>query len=153
MPMEVRMGPELHSHPPPPPPWIWLRGAPEQEPGGEAAPDDAPDTQEEEERVLRCRACGTPIASERDVFGVGGASPVQTFVNPAGFVWEILTLRAAPGAIVHGRPTSDFTWFAGTTWRFAACSGCGGHLGWFYEGAREPTSFYGLVRDRLHLGP
>ncbi len=127
----------------------WFRSAPERGADGGPVSDPAPNTREEEGRVLCCGACALPIASERDVICVGSASPVQTFANPAGFVWEILTLRQAPGALVHGRPTSDFTWFAGTTWRLAACSSCGRHLGWHYEGEREPRAFYGFIRDRL----
>ena len=115
----------------------------------EIATDEATETETREERVLRCARCGQGIASERDVFGVGGADAVQVFANPGGWVWEIVTLRDAPGALVHGRPTTEFTWFPGYAWRFAACGRCGQHLGWRYDGPQEPPSFFGLIRDRL----
>ncbi|MCA9649584.1 MAG: hypothetical protein H6712_25815 [Myxococcales bacterium] len=96
-------------------------------------------------RRLRCRECAAVISSERARIEVAGAH-AHTFVNPAGFVFEIGCFRSAPGCVGAGPSEAFFSWFPGYAWRVQLCRGCGAQLGWSY-GARP--DFFGLVLDRL----
>lgn len=122
---------------------------------------NAPGTRQAEEspeadRSFRCRSCGARVARGRDVFGPGGASPVQVFPNPSGQMRRILTVRFASGMTFLGEPTTDFTWFKGYSWTIALCAACGAHLGWRYDRvALEeawPERFFGLLVDALVEG-
>ncbi len=71
----------------------------------------------------------------------------HTFFNPAGIVFEIGCFSKAPGCGIVGEASSEFSWFAGTKWTTAICSGCLCHLGWLFEGRGEP--FFGLILTSL----
>ncbi len=107
------------------------------------APDrstDSRDAATEEEEALRCRRCGVDFASPSDVFP--GSRSLH--VNPGGWLHEIVTVVAARNLAVLGQPTVQDTWFPGYAWDIASCAGCGAHIGWRFEGARSPPSFWGL---------
>ena len=70
----------------------------------------------------------------------------HTFRNPVGISFHILCFSDAPGAIESGEKTAFASWFEGYEWTFAFCSGCRGHLGWWYVGQ---TRFAGLIATRL----
>jgi len=114
--------------------------------------DDLPVDKEKDERsskpreAIFCRACGNAVTSRDEKIAVGG-SHAHTFFNPAGIVFELGCFRRAPGCRNAGRPTSEFTWFAGYVWRFARCSNCRAHLGWFFEG--RDSTFFGLILANL----
>ncbi len=110
----------------------------------------APDDEEAPERSLRCAGCGAQIAAKSALFGMRGASVEQVFPNPLGQMRVILTLRAARVVCVSA-PTTEFTWFAGYSWRIACCGACGLHLGWRFEAVStdQPALFYGLLKDAL----
>ena len=98
-----------------------------------------------------CAACGAAITRGDERIEIAGGHWHQ-FVNPHGFVFRIGAFERADGCRLHGSPTTDWTWFDGFAWRFAACRGCGEHLGWGYEAAdgdRSPAHFFGLILDRL----
>ena len=107
--------------------------------------------QENEEKsrsdeALFCRSCLNQITRRDQVIRING-SHAHTFFNPEGIVFELGCFREAPGCLSMGEATSDFTWFAGSVWRFALCRNCGIHLGWFYE--MKESAFYGLIFSRL----
>lgn len=104
---------------------------------------------EPDEEVWLCRRCRAEISAPSAVCSVGGAPAVQAFANPAGFVYEVVTVAHAVGAQPVGAPETHFTWFDGYAWQVAACAACGLHLGWLWTGAGPPTRFFGLIRDRL----
>jgi hypothetical protein len=110
-------------------------------------PEKAPD----EERIFVCRRCDTEISSRRQLFAMRAASYVQVFPNPYGHMKVIYTFRDAKAVLLTGTPTTEFTWFAGYTWRIAYCAACRNHLGWLFESidASEPPVFYGLLKDEL----
>ncbi len=56
-------------------------------------------------------------------------------------------LDAARGAENVGKPTAEFSWFAGYTWMYSVCRECATHLGWRFEG--DGPSFHGLILARL----
>ena len=97
------------------------------------------------ERVLRCRPCAEAITRPRDAIEVDGKH-THVFINPAGIPFDIACFAQAPGALVHGEPETDWSWFAGYAWRYANCGACGAHLGWHYVGE---SPFFGLIRARL----
>ncbi len=99
-----------------------------------------------EERRLLCRLCGAPITSADHRISIAGHH-VHRRVNPVGFEFEFGCFDGAPGAVAAGRPTAEFSWFAGWSWAFSLCRSCGVHLGWFFDG-RDPR-FHGLVLNRL----
>lgn len=77
--------------------------------------------------------------------GEGGAGGV--FVNPHGWVHEVLVLWGAPGAVPVGPASTAHSWFPGYAWTMGHCGGCGGHVGWAYDAVgegRTPAHFWGL---------
>lgn len=132
-----------------------LRGdrPPAPPPGPAVDPDEAATTQADE-GWLCCRACGHRLARVADRFAVPGHPAIASFVNPGGFVHEVLTLRDAPGCIRAGERVRADSWFPGYTWRFALCGGCTGFVGWFYEalGATAPARFWGLRAPAVREG-
>ena len=115
------------------------------------SPAHDPEKEPEEERIFVCARCGTEISSRRHLFAIRAASYVQVFPNPYGHMKVIYTFRDAKAVKLAGTPTSEFTWFAGYTWRIAYCAACTSHLGWLFEtiGTDEPPAFYGLLKDAL----
>lgn len=99
------------------------------------------------ERPLRCKLCEQIITSPSASLEVDGARQ-HTFFNPAGLMFEIGCFSAAPGCVVAGEPSDQFSWFPGYAWRYAHCAGCGAHLGWCFESG-SGGRFFGLVLNRL----
>ncbi len=99
-------------------------------------------------RRLRCRVCRAVVTTEGHRIEVEGGH-VHRRVNPAGFEFEFGCFDAAPGAVVLGEPTAEFSWFAGYTWEYAICRTCKAHLGWFFDGASP--RFYALILNRLEV--
>lgn len=116
-------------------------------PGGLGTSSDVEDvlTLSSGERLL-CRACGEPITTDEQRVAIEGRN-VHRRTNPAGFEFDFGCFGRAPGAVAAGEATAEHTWFAGFTWRYSLCRGCGSHLGWLFESSG--TSFHGLVLDRL----
>jgi hypothetical protein len=98
-------------------------------------------------RALCCAACGHGVTDEGHRVSVHGQSEYR-FMNPGGFVFDLVCFGRAPGCRERGSPTAEFTWFPGYTWRYAVCGGCDLHLGWLFEGGSW-SQFYGLIANRL----
>ena len=121
-------------------------------PLGEGAPKgEKDDSLESGRRCLQCATCDAEIAEEGDVFSMSEHDAVSAFVNPAGFVHEIVTLRAAVGLRLVGHGTAEHTWFAGYAWTIANCASCRAHLGWQFDAleGQSPAGFWGLLRTAL----
>ena len=95
-----------------------------------------------------CLACHHKITSDKETFNYNNQSELS-FINPAGYNFNIITFFDAEGCKEVGEPTLEFTWFKDHYWSFAICSRCGNHLGWKYMGK---DSFYGLIRTLLVKG-
>ena len=104
----------------------------------------APTTEEDDK--IHCRACSHPITRGRWAIQRDGAFE-HRFRNLEGWSFQVGCYAKAPGALAHGEPTSDNSWFSGYLWRFALCAKCDTHLGWWYLG---PNTFAGLIVTRLH---
>lgn len=79
----------------------------------------------------------------------GGAT--QTFLNPHGYLHEVVTVRSAEHVTVSGPATTDFTWYPGYAWAIAWCGNCAAHVGWAFSAVedREPSRFWGLRREAI----
>ena len=111
-----------------------------------------PAGEEQQERAVKpaeaicCLACGAAVTGKDQKIQVSG-SHSHTFFNPAGIVFELGCFHQAPGCLVVGAPSTEFTWFPGHIWRIALCRNCRIHLGWMF--AMEGNTFYGLILSKL----
>jgi hypothetical protein len=87
----------------------------------------------EEERRFLCRVCENTITDSSQLFCMRAATVQQVFPNPYGQMRVIMTAKHAQSVAVIGEATSDFTWFAGYSWRVVYCAECRSHLGWLFE--------------------
>lgn len=103
-------------------------------------------TGEGTDEAIFCRACGQVVTGREQGIEVSGGH-CHTFFNPVGIVFELGCFRRAPGCLVVGPPSSEFTWFADHLWQIALCRRCRTHLGWLF--ARGDQEFFGLILPRL----
>lgn len=96
--------------------------------------------------MLVCAQCEHTIARADDAISVGG-SHLHTFMNPAGFVFEVLCYRDAFGTLPVGKASGEWSWFPGYLWKIEVCGGCTAHVGWSF--ANEGDKFWGLVKGRI----
>lgn len=116
--------------------------------GEKRAPSESAEEQETEgERYIRCRRCRQEIAKPSDRVTKDGAHR-HTFANPHGIVYEIGCFREVRQCGFAGRSSSEFTWFAGYSWRILFCGVCLSHLGWVFESPGR-SSFYGLIVSQI----
>ena len=121
-----------------------MKLVPSTTPTGEQRPSE--ETDAEEERWLRCAACGARVTKEAWRIEVNGVHE-HGFMNPAGMRF-IVGCFAKAECVSEGSRSSVWTWFPGYAWQIEACRSCGTHLGWSFH-APAATSFYGLIADRL----
>ena len=93
-----------------------------------------------------CRRCRCRITDDEHRIEVDGAH-THAFFNPAGILFEVACFRLAPGCVLHGEASGQFTWFAGYLWRVALCGHCSSHLGWRFTG--QDPSFFCLILSSL----
>ena len=98
-------------------------------------------------KALRCANCKTVITYQGHAENRRGQH-VHRFFNPGGYEFTIGCFRRAWCKVI-GLPTLEWSWFDGYTWQYALCPQCQEHLGWFYHGSTDDSSFYGLILDRL----
>ena len=96
--------------------------------------------------ALYCKACGNAITAKDQAITVS-SSFRHTFFNPAGIVFELGCYKQAPGCMIAGVPSSEFSWFSGYLWSFALCLSCEAHLGWCFESGT--SVFWGLILNKL----
>ena len=101
---------------------------------------------EKDEKKIRCKICGHRMTSDEKKIDVNGRHQ-HVFSNPIGMIYEIGCFSEANGCVNYGTSSLEHTWFAGYSWRYALCSNCHTHLGWFYQSADD--SFYGLILENL----
>jgi len=103
---------------------------------------------DESEKIL-CKACQHKITSYENKIEVNG-SHQHVFSNPVGFAFEMGCFSEATGCVNQGPPSLEHTWFTGYAWRFALCSNCLTHLGWFFQSGND--SFYALILKKMVNG-
>jgi hypothetical protein len=109
--------------------------------------ESARDPVGEPDESICCAACDHEVTraeyrTERD----GGFE--HSFPNPAGIVFHIGCFAEANGCGAIGEASSEFSWFAGYTWRVALCKHCRTHLGWLFESSDD--TFWGQILPRLY---
>jgi hypothetical protein len=104
------------------------------------------DTAVQDERVVRCAACGGRVTKDASRITMGG-SHEHAFMNPSAMRFVVQCFADAPGCAPEGERSTVWTWFPGYAWQSELCRSCGVHLGWSFHGAGG--AFYGLVKDRL----
>lgn len=109
--------------------------------------DETEEKATETKKLILCRQCLQVITSASERIEIQG-SHKHTFANPHGIVYEIGCFRSVAGCGYAGPPTTDFSWFAGFSWRITVCSMCLTHLGWLFI-SPSIESFSGLILDRL----
>lgn len=116
-------------------------------PGEQATPHALEDASvlEEDEKIIRCAACGARVTHERERLTMNG-SHEHEFMNPSGIRFLVQCFANASGCASEGERSSVWSWFPSFAWQVEICRGCSTHLGWSFHGAR---TFYGLVKDRL----
>ncbi len=102
----------------------------------------------EKEEPIICAYCSAAITSSSQAIAVNDRHE-HAFFNPAGIAFEIRCFRQAPGCLVEGEPTTEFSWFDGCSWQLAACSNCLGQLGWFFQTLGKKKSFFGLISNKI----
>jgi hypothetical protein len=122
-----------------------LTPGPQTRPEGAADADSA--TRSEEEKWVRCAACGARLAPERARLEVNGAHE-HAFMNPSGLRFVVACFAVAPGCVPEGERSTVWTWFPGWAWQIALCKACGVHVGWSFHAA-EASPFHALTRDRI----
>lgn len=105
--------------------------------------------------TLCCRHCSQAISKMAHVVSVTQEGPGGTFVNPHGYVHDMLCVQHVSSAVMHGSPETANSWFAGYAWTCITCAVCDQHLGWRFTkavGDVQPAAFYGLCRASVQHG-
>jgi len=70
------------------------------------------------------------LAHNKDVLEVSNEGTGGLFVNPSGYVHDIVAIRhiAPEKLMLLGRPSQEHSWFPGYAWTIANCGACGQHL-------------------------
>ncbi|XP_057525036.1 uncharacterized protein LOC130804574 isoform X2 [Amaranthus tricolor] len=101
---------------------------------------------------VRCKNCQTEIARRSDMLVMSNEGPLGAYVNPSGFVHEIMTLYKANGLALIGRPRKEFSWFPGYAWTIVNCVTCERHMGWLFTATNKklkPKSFWGVRSSQV----
>ncbi|KAM7536542.1 hypothetical protein Aperf_G00000083744 [Anoplocephala perfoliata] len=101
-----------------------------------------------------CSQCRSKISSQNYVICLSTEGSAQAYVNPHGFIFDMLTLSTVyPGSIgLYGSPSTESSWFPGYAWTIVECAVCGITLGWRFTATTDdlrPRLFWGLKRDAL----
>lgn len=64
-------------------------------------------------KMLTCTQCTKVIGDTADIFSMSVEGPQGTFVNPGGYVHEMLTLSKASNLTYYVRPSTEHSWFPG----------------------------------------
>ncbi|NDV28505.1 cereblon family protein [Desulfovibrio sp. JC010] len=98
------------------------------------------------EKKITCRECGAEITDNSFATKINDKHE-HSFFNPHGYVFQIKCFSTAPGCTIAGKPSNEFSWFAGYTWQVAVCRSCMVHLGWRFQS--DSSSFYGLIKNNI----
>jgi len=105
--------------------------------------------------TLYCVTCGRGVGQMSSLLSIHSNKAVdrfnntlfsysfltQVFKNPAGKLFELMTLRKASVKQWPPRVTDDSTWFEGYSWSVATCPVCNAHLGWTFRREIDVSEF------------
>ena len=101
----------------------------------------------EENKNLYCKFCKNYITALSAAIAINGEH-THTFSNPAGYTYIINCFQSAPGCLIVGDRTDEYTWFSDHQWQLTVCHSCKEQLGWLFSNDQQ---FYALIADRLRL--
>ncbi|KAI0496480.1 hypothetical protein KFK09_022797 [Dendrobium nobile] len=96
---------------------------------------------------IRCKSCRTLIANRSDMVVMSSDGPLNAYVNPHGYVHEIITVYNATGLALIGSPNKEHSWFPGYAWTITNCAHCEKNMGWLFTATKKkllPKSFWGI---------
>jgi cereblon len=102
--------------------------------------------------LIRCKKCQTVIARRSDMLVMSSEGPLGAYVNPQGYVHEIMTLYSANGLALIGLPETEYSWFPGYAWTIADCVTCETQMGWLFTATNKklkPRSFWGIRSSQV----
>lgn len=98
---------------------------------------------------LRCCECDVELAHAKDVINMSEEGIAALFVNPHGYVHDMVTLRKVSAVTDEGAPTAEHSWFHGYAWQLSYCERCLQHVGWCFSAVQDdlrPYQFWGIRR-------
>lgn len=101
---------------------------------------------------IRCKNCQTVIAKRSDMLMMSSEGPLGAYVNPGGFVHEIMTLYKANGLALTGVPIKEYSWFPGYAWTISNCATCETQMGWLFTATNKklkPSLFWGIRSSQV----
>ncbi|CAN8315118.1 unnamed protein product [Cochlearia groenlandica] len=101
---------------------------------------------------VRCKHCQTVIARRSDMLVMSSDGPLGAYVNPYGYVHEIMTFYKAKDIALRGRPVKKDSWFPGYAWTIANCATCETQLGWLFTATNKklkPSSFWAVRSSQV----
>ncbi|CAA7032824.1 unnamed protein product [Microthlaspi erraticum] len=101
---------------------------------------------------VRCKHCQTVIARRSDMLVMSSDGPLGAYVNPYGYVHEIMTFYKANDIALTGRPVKKDSWFPGYAWTIANCATCETQLGWLFTATNKklkPSSFWAVRSSQV----
>ncbi|PSR91772.1 Protein cereblon like [Actinidia chinensis var. chinensis] len=96
---------------------------------------------------VRCKNCQTVIGKRSEMLVMSTEGPLGAYVNPNGYVHEIMTLYRANGLALIGVPDKEYSWFPGYAWTITECATCENQMGWLFTSTNrklKPRSFWGI---------
>ncbi|KAJ7958836.1 ATP-dependent protease LA (Lon) domain protein [Quillaja saponaria] len=102
--------------------------------------------------LVRCKNCKTVIARRSDMLVMSSEGPLGAYVNPGGYVHEIMTLYRANGLALLGPAVTEYSWFPGYAWTITNCATCETQMGWLFTATNnklKPKSFWGIRSSQV----
>ncbi|XP_077209860.1 ATP-dependent protease La (LON) domain protein [Tasmannia lanceolata] len=102
--------------------------------------------------LVRCKTCQAVISKRSDTLVMSSDGPLNAYVNPQGYVHEIMTLYNATGLALIGPPVREYSWFPGYAWTITNCANCETQMGWLFTATNKnlrPRSFWGIRSSQV----
>ncbi|KAF6141742.1 hypothetical protein GIB67_027920 [Kingdonia uniflora] len=96
---------------------------------------------------VRCKTCQALIARRTDILVMSADGPLGAYVNPHGYVHEIMTFNKVSDIALRGHASKQCSWFPGYAWTIANCASCESHAGWLFTATKsklKPKSFWAI---------
>uniref|UniRef100_M4CU85 Protein cereblon n=1 Tax=Brassica campestris TaxID=3711 RepID=M4CU85_BRACM len=101
---------------------------------------------------VRCKHCQSVVARRSDMLVMSSDGPLGAYVNPHGYVHEIMTFYKANDIAISGRSVKEDSWFPGYAWTIANCATCETQLGWLFTATSKklkPASFWAVRSSQV----
>lgn len=101
---------------------------------------------------VRCKICRTIIGKRSDMLVMSDEGPLGAYVNPHGYVHEIMTLYKAVGLALMGSAVKEDSWFPGYAWTIVYCATCECQMGWRFTATNKklkPRSFWAIRSSQV----